>query len=238
MREVMLVVPCYNEERRLDVDRFLALSRDVHLLFVNDGSRDKTGDILRELSRRAGGAIEVLDLEANAGKAEAVRRGMLRAIDAGATTVGYADSDLATPPDELLRLMRELSQSSAAVVIGSRVALAGSHVERKATRHYMGRVFATAASLVLGARFYDTQCGAKVFKVTPLLRAALQVPFASRWVFDVELLGRLLDGGLAVDAFVEVPLKTWRDVEGSKLNSRAMARAVLDLVTIARRKKK
>jgi len=125
------------------------------------------------------------------------------------------------------------------VVLGSRVARMGAEILRHPMRHYLGRVFATAASLVLGAVVYDTQCGAKCFRDSPALRSALGRPFLSRWAFDVELLGRLLTGepGVApldASAFVEVPLLRWRDVAGSKLRARAMVGAVIDLVRIRR----
>ena len=68
----------------------------------------------------------------------------------------------------------------------------GTDIRRSAVRHYTGRLFATAGSLVLGVPVYDTQCGAKAFRVTDALRAALAEPFVSRWAFDVEVLGRLL----------------------------------------------
>ena len=79
------------------------------------------------------------------------------------------------------------------------------------------------ASLILDLRVYDTQCGAKAFRATPLLRAALAAPFHARWAFDVELIGRLLLGtqslpGLSVEQFVEMPLQRWTDVPESKLN--------------------
>ena len=243
MRHVRLVFPCYNEEKRLDRERFVEMARaGMPLLLVDDGSTDGTLPMLHAIaeSARAGGHdVEVLALAQNGGKAEAVRRGMLRAIERGATLVAYADSDLATPPEEITRLVdiaqKERARTHGAqVVMGSRVARAGAHIERSTKRHVLGRVWASAASLILRARFYDTQCGAKVFAVTPTLRAVLSSPFLSRWGFDVELIARLLAGGdgapaLREDDFLEVPLLRWVDVKGSKLTLGAMARAAIDL---------
>jgi dolichyl-phosphate beta-glucosyltransferase len=122
------------------------------------------------------------------------------------------------------------------VVMGSRMARAGATIRRSLFRHMTGRVFATAASLILREPFYDTQCGAKLFRDTPALREALAMPFLSRWAFDVELLGRLLGARepLPFTAFVEVPLRVWEDVGGSKLSGAGMARAALDLLRIDR----
>jgi hypothetical protein len=125
------------------------------------------------------------------------------------------------------------------VAFGARVALLGRHIERRAGRHYAGRVFATVASLALQLPVYDTQCGAKALRATDALRAALAQPFLSSWIFDVELFGRLLRGTsstspVPASAFVEVPLHEWRDVGGSKLTVSAMARAGADLVRVTR----
>ncbi len=86
---------------------------------------------------------------------------------------------------------------------------------------------------------YDTQCGAKVLRAGPALRAALATPFHSRWAFDVELLGRLHNGvggaeGLPASAFREEPLAAWHDRRGSKLGPVAALRAAWDLVAVAR----
>lgn len=232
------VVPCYNEARRLMPDDFLQLcaTPDLHLLFVDDGSTDATAALLAELCARSDGKAAYLKLERNQGKAEAVRRGLLSALDSAAEVVGYLDADLSTPVAEALRLGAELAaRPEIQVVLASRVRLLGNDVARKAVRHYLGRVFATAASATLGLAVYDTQCGAKLFRATPALRRALAEPFLARWVFDVELLGRLLQGGMAPGAFLEVPLRAWKDVQGSKLSTAAMARAALDLVRIRAR---
>jgi glycosyltransferase involved in cell wall biosynthesis len=237
----VIVVPCFNEERRLDARAFrgLAAGGEVRLLFVDDGSTDGTGRVLADLAGTSDG-IDVFTLDRNTGKAEAVRRGLLVALRGGAATVGYYDADLATPPEELLRLTRLLhSRPDLVGVFGSRVARLGSSIERNAWRHYLGRAYATVASMALGITVYDTQCGAKVFRVNDAFCAALAEPFRSSWAFDVELLHRLLRGGpstpgMPVMSFLEMPLETWFDVTGSKLRVTPALAALADLASIAR----
>jgi glycosyltransferase involved in cell wall biosynthesis len=234
----VLVVPCYNEADRLDRAAFreLAGGGRVDLLLVNDGSRDATAAALAEVA--AGTETQVLNLAENAGKGEAVRRGLRLAIADGATIVGYFDADLATPPSEVLRMVDLLhAREDVHVVLGSRVARLGSVIDRSALRHYLGRVFASAASLALGCRVYDTQCGAKVFRVTPALRGALEQPFTSSWAFDVQLLGRLLTGDgrcppVGAAAMVEVPLEEWRERGDSRLRVGSMIRTFLEVLAM------
>jgi len=235
----LVVVPCYNEEQRLDIERFgaLAESERIRLLFVNDGSTDDTGRVLTTLVTSSNG-VEVLELPRNVGKAEAVRLGLVRAVESGAPIVGYYDADLATPPHELLRLLDILeAKPDLSVVTAARVALLGRDIVRRATRHYLGRFFATGAALVLRQCIYDTQCGAKLFRVTPSFVAATAKPFRSSWIFDVELIGRLLRGSdsaepVPASAFEEIPLREWHHVPGSKLGVREMVRALVDLLVL------
>lgn len=237
----VIVIPCFNEAARLDAAALASLlaAEGVELLLVDDGSTDDTRARLSEIAARAPGRIDVLALDDNWGKAEAVRRGMEQALLDGALRVGFLDADLSTPPAEMLRILQVLEERpDVDVVLGSRVRLLGRHIERRALRHYLGRAFATAASLSLGLPVYDTQCGAKAFRRTPALLTALRARFSSRWVFDVELLRRLLDGdgqvpGLSPAAFVELPLKEWRDVDGTNLGPVAMARAAVDLALLS-----
>ena len=156
----------------------------------------------------------------------------------GAQEVGYADADLSTSPEELSRLAKELEVRGVHVVLGSRVRLLGAQIDRRPLRHYLGRLFASVASLALRLPVYDTQCGAKFFRAGPALRHALAEPFHSRWAFDVELIGRLLrspETPLSAADFVEVPLRHWADVNGSKLSPLAALRAGFDLFLIGYR---
>lgn len=235
---VRVVVPCFEEGDRLDSSAFAALADHIdEVIFVDDGSEDATAGLLAALAADHPDAIDVITLPQNVGKAEAVRIGLLAAIDRGSAVVGYLDADLATPAGEMLRLIDVArAQPHRTAVLGSRVALLGHTVRRRPTRHYLGRLYATAASLALGVPVYDTQCGAKVFRVGVPLQLALADPFPDRWSFDVELLGRLLaDPNQHDDPVLEVPLHEWRDVGGSAVDALSGVRATWALTGLRRR---
>jgi len=241
--DVVVVVPCYNEAARLDRAAFRDFSlpgRRLRFCFVNDGSRDDTSRVLQSLCAERAGLGWAIDLPVNQGKAEAVRQGLLAAIAAGPAIVGFWDADLATPLSELPRLHAVLEENPRVeLVLGSRVRLLGRHIDRSAVRHYLGRVFATGASLTLGLPVYDTQCGAKLLRVTPALGELLARRFLTRWVFDVELLARFeraaRGAGPSVEERVyELPLLRWTDVPGSKVRPWDFVRSGLELVRIFR----
>lgn len=232
-----IIVPCYNEAERLDVDEFVEFTVNrpwINLIFVDDGSTDDTAKVIDAAQRRAPERIRCLTLAENSGKAEAVRRGVVAAIEDGARLVGFWDADLATPLIDIdnFRALFEHDQDLQ-IVIGSRVKLLGRHIERSELRHCFGRIAATAVSEILGIPVYDTQCGAKLFRVNPCLQALFADPFITRWVFDVEILARWLihrDPGIEVNrSIVEVPLHQWIDVPGSKLRAADFLRAPTDL---------
>jgi len=241
MVRLTVVIPCNNEAARLDAAPLLAFvdsHADASLLLVDDGSTDATAAVLDRLVAERPGRIRALSLTPNGGKAEAVRRGLRDALAGGAEIVGYLDADLSTPPAEIDDLLAALARPGVQVAIGARVGMLGYDIDRSAVRHYLGRVFATAASIILRARVYDTQCGAKLFRAGPALSEALSTAFLSRWAFDVELLGRLLIGtpgapALPLDAIVEVPLPVWHDVKGSKLGLTGMAQTLRDLILVS-----
>lgn len=238
--KVSLVVPCFNEEQRLDVAAFLQLlnqSAHLSLVFVDDGSSDDTFSLLQELRAESPDRIYVERLSENRGKGEAVRVGMRRAMELGCELVGYWDADLATPLSEVSEFQRLLQKDrNLRVVLGCRLPLLGHQVDRHPLRAVLGRIFATAASLVLGFRIRDTQCGAKLFRHTRELAGVLEQPFSSKWIFDVELLARLtaIEPSGQACGFYELPLAAWSEKAGSKVRIRHFFRAATDLAGIFR----
>jgi glycosyltransferase involved in cell wall biosynthesis len=243
MPAAAIVIPCYNEARRLPVGEFLTYASqhdNIHFLFVDDCSSDGTGQVLDELCRQRPQQFRAWHLPHNVGKAGAVWAGFQQAMAGEYEAVGFWDADLATPLAEINHFLTLLADDSYQMVLGSRVRLLGRRIDRQPVRHYLGRIFATLASMVLGLTIYDTQCGAKLFANTRELRQVFAQPFTVNWIFDVEILARFLlltryQGAAALtDIVTEYPLTKWLDVPGSKLKLRDFGVAMLEMLKVWR----
>jgi glycosyltransferase involved in cell wall biosynthesis len=219
---------------------FLLRHPGIGILFVNDGSTDGTAGLLDSLVAKMPLQAGCLHLKRNAGKAEAVRQGFLEALKGSAEFIGYFDADLATPLESAVEFEGLLASVPRwEIVLGSRVKLMGRKIERDARRHYLGRFFATFASMTLGIPVYDTQCGAKLFRVTDRLKDIFSRPFLTTWIFDVEILARFIKMGRGRpgsgdlnDICVECPLHEWVDKKGSKLKLGHFLASAWDLLRV------
>jgi dolichyl-phosphate beta-glucosyltransferase len=224
-----IVLPAYDEAARIGpaLDELFGYLDDtpppsglpprIEVLVVDDGSRDATASIVEgrpELTRAADGGHATLRLlrVPHAGKGSAVRAGMLAA---GGDLVVFADADMATPPDQLPKLVAALA--TADVAVGSRIQPDGSDMRasQPPIRRMLGRAFHVLASLWVVGPVQDTQCGFKGFT-----RAAAQDLFGRQRVtsivFDVELIhvARRRGYRLAI-----VPIE-WSDRRGSRMHAR------------------
>lgn len=238
MLKTHIIIPCYNESDRLprqELVDFIEASPWASVGLVNDGSADDTIAVLRELQREHPDRIDVHDLAQNVGKAEAVRRGVLDSRHREYDLVGYLDADFATPP-RTLEAMVPAFGAQHKVVVGSRVRRAGANIERSVFRHYLGRSFATVATLTLGVSLYDTQCGAKLF-ARDVAFELFSEPFLTRWLFDLELLMRL-KALVGPDAFSEMiyeyPLSEWIEKGDSRLRPKDLITVPYDLMRLRR----
>ncbi len=245
---IALVIPCYNEEKRLRTDAFIdELSKNSNLtfLFVNDGSNDNTLNIIKMICISNPERALHLSLEKNSGKGEAVRRGLLYLLERGIyDKIGFWDADLAVPLPEIWNFADVYRHHpNIQVVIGSRVHLAGRLIERVNTRHYAGRLFATIMCWTFDFKIYDTQCGAKIFD-SKALAPTIQKPFCSKWIFDVELIIRISrlpflkghNNWLSKESWLyEMPVQEWKDVSGTKRSASAYITAFFDYLTLVRK---
>jgi len=220
---VSLVIPEYNEGERLG--QYLSALHEhglarpeprVEFLVVDDGSVDRLRQHVREAVREVasrGGAhsFRVVEQRPNQGKGTAIRRGW-RESDPTASWRGFVDGDGAVSASEVFRLVGLLDHTTADVVCGSRVKMAGRHVERRLFRHLQGRVFATLADQAFRLGVYDTQCGIKLLRAD-MVRSFLDSLREPRWMLDVELLVRARQAGARL---VEVPID-WVDAGDSKV---------------------
>ena len=179
MSECTIIIPCYNEAERLDTSSFASFMDrypDIAFLFVNDGSTDRTRDVLIRLCAARPNA-SFWELAENSGKAEAVRQGILKAAESEScgNFIGVWDADLSTSLEEIPRFLA-CARPGIWMVSGCRLRRLGGHVERSLIRHILGRSFATIISNYLDLPVYDTQCGAKLYAREEITRLVIPVP--------------------------------------------------------------
>jgi len=231
---VGFVVPCFNEGRRWNShywDDLFALDR-VSWLLVDDGSSDGSHEILGNHTQKN---VKVHRLERNVGKGEAVRRGLGLLLERDLSWVGFIDADGAFEVDEIVRFL-DLARSSVEetkAVWSSRVRMRGRTIERSPSRHAVGRTIATALSIRYPNLPYDSQSGLKLFRSADELTSSIRDPFATRWLFDVELYTRL-DRlyGQHSQWLWEEPLNSWHHVTGSKISSRETIRIPFEIARL------
>jgi len=235
--DLCIVIPCYNEEKRLDKERmfkFLELQKNVLLCFVNDGSSDNTFEVLNSIKSMYPRNVEAISTKNNVGKAEAVRTGILHCNTYFKyKKIAYLDADLATTLEECYEISK-LVNNETVFAFGSRIKKIDTNIQRKGYRFLIGRVIATFISRQLNLGVYDTQCGCKIFK-SELSKTIFEEKFISKWLFDVELFHRIIKiYGTDKMSMIskEVPLKSWIDYDESKVKMTYFFKLWLDLYSI------
>ena len=226
--ELTIVIPAYNEERRLvpglerlqeatDTGAFDADSTEI--IVVNDGSTDRTEAVARDLLRSYP-HHRVLTLAANSGKGGAVRAGIAAAT--GRTTA-FMDSDMGTDPTGVPTLLEALL--TADIAIGSR-SVPGSVVDRKYYRRkLMGSAWSKLVNSMTDVSISDTQCGFKAFR-TPVARLLFHYAATAGFAFDVEVLMIARHLGLEI---AEVPVN-WTSIDGSRVRPVDPPLMVIDVI--------
>ncbi len=220
--ECALILPFYNEIQRIpfqELETAQKANPQTLFLFVDDGSSDKTSELLtKKFSQNKN--FKLLQFQKNQGKAEAIRKGVLSIANREIKFIGYWDTDGATPVEIYKDFLKKLRDSKDYdLIMGLRLKRLGAKVERKLSRHYLGRIFATLTSTLLNLPAYDTQCGAKLMR-RDFADQVFEKPFLTKWLFDIEILFRAKHGfpnKNLENSVLELPLDKWREQHGSKL---------------------
>ena len=216
MDSITIVVPAYNEERRLPATLSALVSYlerspggAAEILVVDDGSSDATAAVVEDFAR-GHASVRLLKNPGNRGKGYSVRHGML---EAKGDWILFTDADLSTPIEELDNLRAVAARTGADIAIGSR-ALDRSliSVHQSVFRENAGRVFNFIVRLLTGLPFHDTQCGFKLF-TSAAARQVFPRQRLERFGFDVEVL--FIAQRLGFHA-IEVPVR-WSHAEGTKV---------------------
>ena len=217
-----IIIPCYNEANRLHLEVFLNFARrnpKTSFVFVDDGSKDLTINLLCGARAALPGQVDVLMMARNAGKAEAVRHGLKFAANRGDKYVAFLDADLATPLNAINDFISVADRlNDIDVVFGSRAGGLGRRVYRDLHRKMISLICASMGRMATGMALKDTQCGAKLFRNNDHLKACLDAPFTAGWLFDVELFLRISNPDRqARKNFFEYPVLEWTEIPGSNI---------------------
>jgi len=242
--KTLVVVPCFNESSRFNPEYWLKMDtfESIDWLFVDDGSTDRTREIIEDyLHSSSTGRSFMLSLDKNVGKGDAIREGWIRSGMKGYDSLGFIDADGAFNKTDLEQVLDAYSthveDGDFKAIWTSRVALAGRSIERKSSRHYIGRIVATALGWGGHQIPYDTQCGLKIFKTDNNFESVIQRSFETRWLFEMEILIKYRQVTGTPLKVWEVPLDFWNDVPGSKITRKESFRILGELLKIKRLQK-
>ena len=212
--DLSIIIPAYNEEARISktvieiLEYFNSQEWQYEIIVVNDGSKDKTSDVIQSLIQISP-QIRIINQDRNYGKGFAVKTGVLASRG---KLVLFTDADGSSPIKELARLINSLEENS--VAIGSRAKPSSeTFIKTVWYRKFLGRCFNFFVNLLILPKIYDTQCGFKLFPA----KIAHQIFFLQeieRFGFDLEILYIAKKMNFKI---IEVPIY-WVNVEGSKVN--------------------
>ena len=215
MAEVSVVIPAYNEERRLPAtlksvyEHLSARGRSFEIVVVDDGSMDNTADFVESYAKTRP-QVRLVSYSPNRGKGHAVRVGMLAAKG---DFLLFDDADGSSPISEMTKLLDAIA-GGADIAIGSRAKPDKDRtVKALPYRKYIGNTFNMIVQCLLLPGLYDTQCGFKMFKRS-VAHDVFSVAHLDGFAFDVEVLFISRLRGYRIS---EKPIN-WSNVEGSKVN--------------------
>jgi dolichyl-phosphate beta-glucosyltransferase len=218
MQKVAIIIPCYNEANRLQIQNieYLILNSNISIYFANDGSTDNTLEVINTIILKFPERCNIINFEQNSGKANTIYKAINQLNNEGVYDfIGYFDADFSTPSSEIIRLVEILNTNKCQFLLGSRILLLNSGINRKYHRHIIGRIIITLINLKFKLGIYDTQCGSKLFS-KDIIPKAFNKSFYTSWLFDVEIFVRLQKQNL-LQYGIETPIYNWKDVDGSKL---------------------
>jgi glycosyltransferase involved in cell wall biosynthesis len=234
-----LIIPCYNEESRWNVEYFesILLIDNLKILFVDDGSSDLTKIKIKYFSNHD--KVEILFLPSNLGKANAICEGIKKlAQNKNVELIGFLDADGAFEVSEIEEILniaktKILIEKTFESVWSSRINLAGRNIDRKLYRHFIGRIVAHTISNRNLKLPYDTQCGYKWFLYRKdKFEFICRKPFTTKWFIDLEIMARWkLCSGTSLKIWEE-PLKSWKDMSGSSIDFKAYLGILSEVIKI------
>lgn len=195
MRDLSVIIPCYNEEKVLEsslrrIRDLLRMTRlDFEIILIDDCSKDRTREILKEIAGKDRWMTCIFH-EANKGRGATVAEGIRKAKG---RVAGYIDIDLEIHENNILSHYAEIEKGSD-VVYADRITPVSLALHPRTFLHFL---YMSMTSLLLHSRFGDTNAGCKFFRREKIL-PVLDTTRDEHWFWDTEILFRSLKAGLKI----------------------------------------
>ena len=213
--KLSIIVPCYNEEKRFEdgFDHYFSYLKNCtyswELILVNDGSRDKTLNLMQKLSRKNQN-IRIISYHKNQGKGYAIIQGVMTAKG---KYILFSDLDHSVSVETIGSFFKYFDKGYK-VVIGSRRVKGSRFLKRQPFfRESLGRGFTLLVRFLIDWQIRDATCGFKAFENKLAKKIFAKITIFD-WAFDAEIL--YLCRKFKID-FFQAPV-TWGDVHGSKVS--------------------
>lgn len=223
--EYSIILPAYNEEARIleslkKLRAYFSKTGEAYeIIVVNDGSKDRTRKIVKKFSKK-NREVQLLNHITNKGKGAAIKTGFSKA---NGKRIVFCDADLATPPKDVHRLLKELSTCD--IAIASRY-LPESKIIIPYYRTILSKVYNQLTKILFKHSFTDTQCGFKAFKKS--VKSLVQQVKSDYYTFDVEMLINAKKSNLKIE---EVPIK-WKHNTGTSLKGGTPFKILLNTIKL------
>ncbi|MBC6450668.1 polyprenol monophosphomannose synthase [Actinokineospora xionganensis] len=224
LEPVLVVIPTYNERDNLGpiVERLHAVLPTTHVLVVDDGSPDGTGD-LADAMAAADERVNVLHRTEKAGLGAAYVAGFQWALERDYAVIVEMDADGSHAPEDLPRLLDALGDAD--LVLGSRWVTGGKVVNWPIRREILSRGANLYSRLALGAKIHDITGGYRAYRRAVLEKLKLHNVASAGYCFQIDLAWRTVEAGFTV---VEVPITFVDRVRGeSKMSGNIVREALL-----------
>ena len=217
MDNISLIIPLYNEEKRLKnsfkvIKNFLFKKKNTEVIFVNDGSNDKSAKIIKNFIRKfhKKKLIKYISYKKNIGKGYAIKKGVLKSKK---KWILICDLDMSVKPDQINNWdKKKFIKSNKEAYFASRKHSL-SKIQTSIIREFLGKIFNLIIYNLLNIDIRDTQCGFKLFNKN-YAKFIFRKITSYRFSFDVELVLLLKKNDINI---IELPV-SWIHKSGSKLS--------------------
>jgi len=232
----IVIIPTYNEKENIEriLRKVFSLEKDFHVLIVDDGSPDGTGDIVRSLMTEFPGRLFMEVRKEKSGLGTAYIHGFRWALQHAYAYIFEMDADFSHNPDDLIRLYQACADEQFDMSVGSRYVKGGKVKNWPFTRWLMSYFASLYVRMVLWINIKDTTAGFKCYRRKVLETIDLNKIHFVGYAFQIEMKYTALLHGFKIK---EVPIVFIDRVLGqSKMSMKIFKEAFWGVIKMRRKK--